>query len=110
MIILYIQMLDFVVDHVKRDPPVTADRNTPGPGPVARKLVRTPPRRASYLAHVLRHDQYGDNFPYSIDQIPPNTSGIVILDETPEASVAHATDMHIYTVRYNRTWIKPFFK
>src|SRR2546428_12439891 len=89
-------MRDFVIDHVKRDPPVTADRNAPSPGPVARKLVHTPARRASHLTHVLRHDQHGDNFPDSIDQITPDTPGIVVLDQTPQASVSHATDMHIH--------------
>jgi len=88
-------MRDFVVYHVKHDPPVTADRNAPGPGPVARKLMNTAAPRASHLAHVLRHDQHGDNFPYSIDQITPDTPGIVVLDQTPEASVPHATDMHV---------------
>ena len=88
-------MRDFVVYHVKRDPPVTADRNASGPGLVARKLVHTPARRASHLAYVLRHDQHGDNFPYSIDQITPDTPVIVVLDKTPEASVSHTTDMHI---------------
>ena len=63
--------------------------------PVVRKLVHTPARRASHLTYVMRHDQHGDNFPYSIDQITPDTPVIVVLDKTPEASVSHTTDMHI---------------
>src|SRR5438132_994614 len=89
-------MFDFIVYHCKRDPPVAAHGNAPCAGSVPGQLVNMPARWASHLTHVLRHDQHGQNVAYSLDQVTPDTPGIIVLNETPEPSVSHAADMHIY--------------
>jgi hypothetical protein len=52
--------------------------------------------RSLYRVHVLRHNQYGQNFAYSLNQITPDTPVIVVLNETPQTSVSHTADMHVY--------------
>jgi hypothetical protein len=49
-----------------------------------------------HRVHVLRHDQYGQNFAYSLNQVTPDTPVIVVLNETPQTSVSHTADMHVY--------------
>ncbi len=89
-------MLDGIVYNLKRDPPVAAHGNAPCPGPIPRKLVYTPAWWSLHRVYLLRHDQYGQNFAYSLDQVTPDIPVIVVLNETPQTSVSHTADIHAY--------------
>jgi hypothetical protein len=64
--------------------------------PIPRELVHTPAWWSLHRVHVLRHDQYGQYFAYSLNQVTPYTPVIVVLNETPQTSVSYTTDIHMY--------------
>src|SRR5215831_19529457 len=89
-------MFDFMVDDLKRDPPVSTDGNAPCASTVPGKLVHAPAGRALHLAQVSRQDQHGDNFAYSLDKIRTEPLAVIVLDKTSQAPVPYTAYIHIY--------------
>ena len=103
MVILIIQVEDFSLGLVDSEPnpPVAGDRKTPGPLSVAAQLVRFPTRNVVEFPGVLHLLQEGENVTNLLEDGRGQAGRIIALDEAPQSSMRHVSDLHQFRLRSN---------
>jgi hypothetical protein len=92
MVILQVQ--DFALLDVERNPPIAADGNAPGSGAVALELVNAPSRRTGNRIHIRGRNEHCQNVAEPLYEISAKLAGIVILNETQKSAMLNASDNH----------------
>src|SRR6185437_16992343 len=87
VVVLQIEIANFVALQRERDPPIPRRGDTPRPGAVARQPVDAPTRRAPHALNFDRGDQHGENSTHSADKVGPDPASIVLLQEAPQAAM-----------------------
>jgi hypothetical protein len=82
MVILQVQVADFALFDVEREPPIAADRNAPGSGTIAFKPVNAPSGRTGNRVHIRGSNEHRQYVAEPLYEIRAKLAGIVILNET----------------------------
>ena len=94
MIVLQVEVADFTLSDVKRQPPIAADGDAPSAGAVAFELMHPPARRPDDAAHVGRRDQHREDVAQTPHKIAAEFPAVVVLYEAQQAPVPNAPNDH----------------
>src|SRR5437764_14951879 len=106
VVVLQIEVADFTLPDIKGQPPIAADRNTPGARAVALQLVHAPAGRPDNAAHVGRRDQDRENVAQPPHKITAELPAVVVLMRRNKPGAGRAPDDHYGDVRRHRTPVK----
>lgn len=107
MIVLQIEIPDFLFPYLESEPPVSADGYAPCPGAIALKLMHAPPGRANDTIHVRGGYQHRENVANPPHEFGAEFPAVVVLDKAREPPMPDAPDLHEPRVRQYRTIVKP---